>query len=434
MSVAIIGGGWAGLATAVELHRHNIPFTLYEATDTLGGRARRLDDSPWPLDCGHHLMLGAYHNVQRLLASFGKKETRRLKRHLLRLDIRGKSQRITIQIANVSPPLHLFLGLLRAQGLTMHERGTILRLTARLARNQFEINEDVPLAEWLRQQGQTRNLIDFLWRPLCLAAMSTPIENASSKIFIHVLKECFAHAREDSDILLFDGGISQALPRLVQQRFASSIQYQQPLQAFTVERNRINTLHFLDKTVQPQHVILATPASISQQLLSPHDTLRPVCQQIANIDYQPICTVYLKYPPHITLATPMIGLVGGLCQWAYDQQQGHIAVVIRGPGAHTAMEDGKLFNEVSRELHGHFPRWPAPSAWHIVREQNATFNCRSGVAQYRPQTDTPIDNLWLAGDYLDTGYPACVEGAAISGIRSAQAVIRALAPQSAASA
>lgn len=444
MKIAIVGGGWAGLAAAVELDKHHIPFTLYEASDSLGGRTRRLHNTPWPVDCGHHVMLGAYHRVQALINELGNRKEQRLSRHLLRLDIRGKQQqRVTIQIANVSAPMHLFWGLLRAQGLGLHERGTVLRLTARLARKKFELTRDKALADWLRQEGQTKHLIDYLWRPLCLAAMNTPIEHASSRVFVRILKECFAYQREDSDLLLFSDGISQTLPRLVEEKFRprQQLQFNSSLQALNIEQQRIKSLTINDQTAVVDHVILATPAHISQQLLAPQHQTQEVSQQISQIEHQTICTIYLQYPENVRLNTPMIGLVGGLCQWIYDkssaEQPGHIAVVIRGPGEHLAMDDKRLLNEVTRELSEHFPHWPAPLAWHIVREPRATFSCHLGHNQYRPTNKTPLDNLWLAGDYTDTGYPACLEGAVLSGIRSAQALIENIAAdktQSAASA
>jgi hypothetical protein len=135
--------------------------------------------------------------------------------------------------------------------------------------------------------------------------------------------------------------------------------------------------------------------------------------------YAPICTVYLQYPPAVTVEPPMSGLLGGLGQWLFDRrlcrQDGLLAVVISGHGEHEQLDNSDLGQRISDELAALYPHWPRPEKHFVIREKRATFVCDPDSDDYRPAHATATANAWLAGDYTATGYPATLEGAIRSG-------------------
>jgi predicted NAD/FAD-dependent oxidoreductase len=172
--------------------------------------------------------------------------------------------------------------------------------------------------------------------------------------------------------------------------------------------------------------------------LSPHrlgslkhesPALAAVCAQLDTWQYQPIYTVYLRYPAATRLTKPMVGLVGMVAQWVFDRgqicgQDGLLAVVVSAEGKHEAWSQAELAHHVAAEVAQAFPALPAP-IWHkVIAEKRATFACMPGLD--RPSNITADGTLWLAGDYTAGDYPATLEGAARSGVAAARGILNTL--------
>jgi predicted NAD/FAD-dependent oxidoreductase len=157
--------------------------------------------------------------------------------------------------------------------------------------------------------------------------------------------------------------------------------------------------------------------------------LNDIARQLSALRYEPICTVYLQYPPEVKLGGEMTGLLDGTGQWILDLgaagHPGRMAVVISGPGPHMAWDNDTLITRIRHELSQHFPQWPAPAHSLVIREKRATFSCHAGIKSLRPAVETPVEACWLAGDYTDTGFPATLEGALRSGVLCAKKILTA---------
>ncbi|MEX0614848.1 MAG: FAD-dependent oxidoreductase, partial [Methylophaga sp.] len=171
--------------------------------------------------------------------------------------------------------------------------------------------------------------------------------------------------------------------------------------------------HFADA------VILALPPSAQTKLL-PGST-NPTTEY-------PICTVYLQYADSLRAPKTMTGFSGSVSQWLFDrsvQQPGLMAVVISGPGSHTQLTKTELISVVSQELADLLPDWPqtADDAL-VIREKRATFACTPTSQKMRPNATTNIENLWLAGDFVQHPFPATLETAISNGQRCAQQILQ----------
>lgn len=431
MRVLIIGAGWAGLAAAIELSRNRVAVTLIEAAKHAGGRARRVDAQGMSFDNGQHLMMGAYSEMLRLLRIVGITEEQAFHRRRLRLEMRSPHhERVLLDFSALPAPWHVVSGFAGARGLSWSERYRALSICAQLFFSGFKLEGDLSVAEWLQRAKQPPLLIKALWKPLCLATLNTPSNQASAEVFIHVLHEIFDGQRTDSDMLFPRADLGAVFPdpaiRFIR-RQGGTVHFGERVLALNIQDERIRGVTTRQGEIDADQVIVAASANECLRLIRPHPLMNDISQQLSALRYEPICTVYLQYPPELRLGLEMIGLLDGTGQWILDLggagHPGRMAVVISGPGPHMAWDNEELIARIRYELIQHFPQWPAPLHTLVIREKRATFSCRAGIRAIRPTDRTPVQRCWLAGDYTDTGFPATLEGAQRSGVRCARHIL-----------
>lgn len=429
--MVVVGGGWAGLAAAVELTHAGVPVILIEAARQLGGRARCVRFGELRVDNGQHILLGAYREWQSLLQRIGLDEAQVVRRLPLQLEMLGRQDPgLHLRAPALPAPLHLLAGLLGARGLSLGERLAALRFGLFLARTRLSAQQDRSVAELLRERRQPPRLIRLLWEPLCLAALNTPIDTASAQLFLRVLRESFRHRRRDSDLLLPVTDLGSALPEPALhyiERHGGQVWLNRRVTGLRLAGDRLQGVELDTEFLPAPRVVLAVGASICQRLLSPHPAFTGVVGKLVQLDYQPITTLYLRYPEPMRLPRPMLGLLDGPGQWVFDRalagQPGLMAVVISAAGAHMELDNAALGEAVVRQLAGLFPHWPAPREHMIIREKRATFASRVGIEALRPAAATPVAGCWLAGDFTATGLPGTLEGAVLSGRACARGIL-----------
>jgi hydroxysqualene dehydroxylase len=432
MSVLVVGGGWAGLAAAVELARHGVPVTLLEASRQLGGRARAVRFGDQWVDNGQHLLLGAYSAVLDLLKVLGVREASVLRRSPLHLQFLDGTASISLRTPRLPAPLHLVWGLLRVRGLSLTQRIAALRMAHGMRRSRFHLEPDMSVQDYLQGMRQDPLVVRALWHPLCLAALNTPMEQASMNIFLRVMQDAFFSGRRSSDALVPIADLGTCLPEPARdylERHNGSVRLSSRVRHIHLHAGRVRGVQLEQTALLADQVILATPPEAALALLLPHAALQATAQQLSNLHSLPICTLYLRYPPGTTLGRDYAGLLGGTAQWVFDRgrltgENGLMAVVISGPGPHMREDGASLTGRVVQELNTHFPHWPSPLTSKLIRERRAGFAATVGVAQHRPGHATGVAGLWLAGDYTATGYPATLEGAVRSGVECARQILQ----------
>ncbi|HHI94919.1 MAG TPA: FAD-dependent oxidoreductase [Gammaproteobacteria bacterium] len=431
--VVVIGGGWAGIAAAVELARHDIPVILLESAKQLGGRARSVNIEELHVDNGQHMLLGAYESTLDLLRKIDVNESDVLQRKPLSLQwYRPEKKSVSLNTPRLPAPFHLAWALLTLKGLALRDRLSALRFARRLEKIKFVIDNDCSVADFLAKHQQSPALIHALWEPLCIGALNTHLHEASAQIFLRTLGDSFNHARSDSDLLLTRTNLGSVLPKPAAdyiERHKGSVRLGQRVSTLCIENGTITGVTLDNASIATTEVILATPHTTTQRLLSPHTVLQETCEQITQLQDRPICTVYLQFDKTVRLGRWLRGSLGTVSQWIFDRglygQHGLMAVVISGDGEHLQWDNQKLCAQVAAEIATQYPQWPAPQSQQVIREKRATFASTVNVNQYRPNAETAVQGLWLAGDYTNTHLPATLEGAVRSGRYSAQQIIAA---------
>ena len=429
--VAIIGAGYAGLACAVELARAGVHVTVFERSHTMGGRARVVHkDHHWRVDNGQHILIGAYSELTRLLRLTGV-SPKQLAHLPLTLHVPG---RLHLKAASLPAPFHLAVGLLRSKGLSWADRLAMLRLMRWLKRHGFRLPDAAMTVDaLLAETRQTATLCQLIWEPLCVAALNTPVAEASAQVFANVLRDSLAAGAAASELLLPRTDLSELFP-------VPAARY------IGVRRGKLRTGNAIeaiervpggyrlegDPGSQPwPHVVVATAPYHAGTLLASAGGCERLVAQIDALEHEPIVSVYLALGRGQKLPEPMIGLVSdstaGPAQWVFDRGQlggpeGLLSCVISAHGPHEALARDELVLAVHAQLERQLGRrLPAPEWSQVIVEKRATFACRPGI--FRPGIRTPLPGLWLAGDYLDSDYPATLESAVRSGVACATAIL-----------
>ena len=208
--ISIVGAGWAGLAAAVKLCQARIPVQVFESAAQAGGRARDIPLRNFSLDNGQHIITGAYTHVLDVLQTTGVDIEDYFERSPLYLQLSNKAKKNFILRATQLPaPLHLLTGLFGKTGFSLKHRFQITRLSLQFITNPNSIAEQRTVQDWLGKHGQDSELIKMLWEPLCLAIMNTPINKASARVFLRVLKDSFLRKKKHSDLLYPKKTLSQ---------------------------------------------------------------------------------------------------------------------------------------------------------------------------------------------------------------------------------
>lgn len=415
--VAIVGGGWAGLAAAVELAARGVPVALFEAARQLGGRARTVAWDGMSLDNGQHLLIGAYRETLRLAQRVGS--AHRLQRRSLRLLLPD----FELRVPPLPAPLHLAVGLLTARGPSLADKYAAARFMRRLQSQGFRLAADTTVAALLRAHMQPQSLIDRLWAPICIAALNTPVAEASAQIFCNVLRDSLGAHRAASDFLFHQGPLAALLPEPAA-RYITSHGGQVHLNS-RVEgiRQAAGGYRLLGPEVEAQTVIVATHPARLPALLGKLPALDPILAQVRALRWQPIDTTWLRFAAPVRLPYPMLALGDGQSPWVFDRQDlapGLLSVVVSAEGPHLGMDTLAWSEHLIMRLQPLIGPLPRLLGHKRIVEKRATYACVPGIE--RPGNCTPLPGLYLAGDYTRGDYPATLEGAVRSGVTCARMI------------
>jgi len=428
--VAVLGGGWAGLAAAVTLAAAGVRATVFEAARTLGGRARRVEHDGVALDNGLHILIGAYRETLRLLRAvnaIGERDPGLLR---LPLDLHFPG-RFRLRTPRLPAPFHLLAGLLRAEGLALGERLRAARFMARLRAMDFRLEQDIGVAALLARFRESDAARRYLWEPLCVSALNTIPEEASAQVFLNVLRDSLNGSREDSELLLPMRDLTALFPGPAAEFVRSA--GGEVRTGCAAEAVHAASDGFAVRSAAGEErfeqVVCALPPFRVPEVLAGVPALSSTRAAIDALRYAPIYSVYLQYPPGTRLPQPMLGFDGGFAQWAFDRgrlggQDGLIGVVISARGRHQEIDQAALATAVQAEIALPYPHLGAPLWTRVIAEKRGTFACTVGVA--RPAQRTPVPGLYLAGDYTASPYPATLEAAVRSGVACARYAVESL--------
>jgi len=446
--VIVIGAGFAGLSAAAALAERSVRVLVLEARPTLGGRATAFTDPATGerVDNGQHVMFGCYHETFGFLRRIGTDSLVHVQRQLTVDTIDRAGRRSRLKCPVLPSPLHLLAGVLTWDALGWRDRLAALRIRSALrgaspagragaaerTRRGEQPLETVTVREWLQANGQTPRLIELLWEPLAVAALNQSIDIAAATTFVGVLAQVFGRDPRSASLALPLKPLDElyALParRYLEQRGGA-------VETGAVARIDISgdtpNVMVGGRRLSARTVICAVPwYALAEVFPDRPAALFAVLDAAAHTAASPIVTVNLWFDRVVT-DQMFIGLPGRTMQWMFDkrtvfgEQASHLSLVSSGAASVVGRSNQELIDLAVNEVRDALPAAQSAVMTRgvVVREKRATFSVAPGQPR-RPSIETSVPGLFLAGDWIDTGLPATIEGAVVSGHRAAAAILR----------
>jgi zeta-carotene desaturase len=431
----VIGGGCAGLAAATALAEEGARVLVIEARRHLGGRATTYRDPATGerIDNGQHVLAGCYDETLQFLRRIGNAQALRrpstLRVSLAEID----GTRHDLVLPPLPAPFHLMAGVLAWRELSWHERIAILRIgpvLRALARRPDAGAAPETVRRWLERHHQPPRLCNLFWEPLALATLNQTMDDAAAAPFLAVIARMLAGG-PDAAALLLPSVLLDELYAVPSQRFLAGHRSRcltgQPARLM-VEDGRVRGVSAGADVFHSTVVIAAVPWFAFGDLFE--QAPAPLASTLANaaaLGSSPIVTVNLWLDRSI-MEQDFLGLPGRTFQWVFDKSRivgdrlSHLSLVSSGAERVVALDNDTLSRLALDELAGALPevRSVVVRRASVVRERRATFSLAPSMPA-RPSTVTPVDGFFLAGDWIDTGLPATIEGAVLSGHRAARA-------------
>lgn len=402
----MVGAGLAGLSAAVALSKAGRQVTVYEAAGHAGGRCRSYDDEALGrrIDNGNHLVLSGNESVQGYLRDIGAADalTGPGEAAFPFIDVRT-GERWRVAIGEGRLPWWMFSAARRPPGTSAID---MLKGLSLLRAGDRETVAGC-LAGSRAYEG--------FWEPLALAVLNTEPVEGSASLLGAVLRETVVRGGSACRPLIARTGLGDAFVEPALALLANhgiEVQFAARLRELELEGSDIRGLRFSDRDVpldSGDTVILAVPAWVAESLVHGLD-VPTTHRAIVNAHY-------LLSEPCDDVS--FLGLVGGVAQWLFVR--GDVASVTVSAADDLADEDAshiaeKIWPEVAQALDIKIQSLPR---YRIIKEKRATFAQTPAEVRCRPVAATTWRNLWLAGDWIDTGLPATIEGALKSGRQAA---------------
>lgn len=416
--VAVVGGGWAGLAAAVELAGAGEHVTLYEMASRWGGRARRVDADGTPLDNGQHILIGAYTATLATMRRIGVDVDAALLRTPLRLVAADGSG---LALPPGAPVPAFVRAVWRQRHWSPRERAALLGAAGGWALRGFRCDEALTVAQLCR--GLPSRVRAELIEPLCVAALNTPAAEASAAVFLRVLRDALFAGPGSADLLLPRRSLSELLPEPALRWLAGRGAALRP-------GRRVGSIEAdgsgwrVDGDTYDAAVV-AVSAAEAARLLQPLDAAWAALA--GGLRHAPIVTVYAR-GDGTPLAAPMLALPAAAADAGADPAQfvfdlgalagatGLLAFVVSGAAAWVERGSDATTQAVVAQARRQLGMAVEPLR--CFTEKRATFACTPGLRRPRAAV---APGLIAAGDFVDGPYPATLEGAVRSGIDAARA-------------
>ena len=438
----IVGGGLAGIAAAMELADLGWKVRLLERRPYLGGRVYSFTDkeSGQEIDNGQHIFMKCCTSYVALLEKLGVSHKATVQRRMHVPVINALQRRADLYSAPLwPPPLHLAPALLRYRHLSLADRLRVawaaarMRLISRRSRDRLD---NVSFYDWLKAHGQRDAAIDGFWNLVVIPTLNDDVRRVSASQAIMVLQEGFLTNVHGADIGYASVGLSHLLYQEAQRYIEArggTVLLDHNADQLAGDGSGVSGLRLHERGVMraAAYVLAVPPREMADLLPEPlrrHDFFR----RAAKLAMSPIVNLHMWYDRPVMVHS-FAAFPDSDAHWVFNKSlilgdtTGHGQyIVVSLSGAHKFIDMPK--DEIRARFLEEMPRLlpraqgAAVTRFMIVKERHATFRPSPGAAAGRLPQRTPVPNLFLAGEWTDTGWPSTMESAVRSGVLCAREV------------
>jgi squalene-associated FAD-dependent desaturase len=434
-TVAIVGGGLAGLATGCALAKAGFQVTLLERRPFLGGRASSYQHPATGeiVDNCQHVLLGCCTNLIDFYRRTGTEDRIRWYESLTFLEPGGRAT--VISSSGLPAPLHTAKAFLRAQCLTLSDKLAISRAMAALAPFVPADKGETFLA-WLRRHGQTEQGIERFWKPVLVSALNEDVDRVSVTYAAQVIRESFLKSSLAGRMGVPTVPLTElygAAGDYIRQR-GGEIQYRAGVESFRSQPSEVNLVSN-GRQIKFDYLVLAVSFDAVGRLLPDSPATAPLAEMIVRFQASPITGIHLWFDRTISDLDHAV-LLDRTIQWMFHKSKliqarekangSYVELVVSSSRSLVEKSKPEIVDLAVKELKEFFPaaREAQLVKSTVIKEVNATYSPRPGIDQVRPRPGTAWPRVFLAGDWTATGWPATMEGAVRSGYLAAESVAR----------
>lgn len=438
--VAVVGGGLAGLAAGCALADCKLKVTLFERRPYLGGRASSYHHpgTDEVVDNCQHVLFGCCTNLIDLYRRIGVFDKIRWFNRMTFIEPGGRSS--TLQPSFLPAPLQTVPSFLQFPFLGMRDKLAITRAVAAMIPHPLKDTGETFLT-WLRRHGQTETAIQRFWRPILVSALSEELDRISVPYAAQVVRETAksSFAREMgiptiplSD--LYDAARSYISARGGELRLRCGVERIFP------ETDQVK-LAIADSSEAFDSVIVAVPFFALSSILPPEADSQQLQQKLAKFESSPITGIHLWFDRQITDLEHAV-LLDRTIQWLFHKSKllarsttiggtnpnagsgSYVELVVSASKSLTERSRSEIIDMALKELREFLPRSRDAHLLKatVIKELNATYAPFPGIDELRPSVETAWPRVFLAGDWVATGWPATMESAVRSGYLAAEAI------------
>ncbi len=449
-STVIVGGGLAGLAAATALAGRGVSVTLLESRPRLGGRASSFVDRTTGerIDNCQHVNMGCCTNFQHFCRTIGLSHLLRRETQLYFISPDGVTNRFFA--AWLPAPLHLWPAIRKLSYLSAVDLRQLTKGLRALVRVDPARPRSQSFAEWLQDHRQTPAAIERFWHVVLVSALSETLDRIGVAQARKVFVDAFLANRRGWEVQVpsvpLDDFYGTPLTDWLTSRGAM-LRMQTGVKRIVLEGDTVESVELRNGERLPaDHVIVTVPHYLALPLLPEQLRDHPQLSGILRLESAPISSVHLWFDRPMT-TLPHAVFVDRLSHWMFNRtflqssqaesggpsgvdesnpkNRFYYQVVISASRNLSDHSQQETIAEVVRELTGVWPDAAQAQLIHarLVTEHQAVFSANPGADAFRPEQQSPIANLQLAGDWTRTGWPATMEGAIRSGYLAAENVL-----------
>jgi zeta-carotene desaturase len=451
-TVAIAGGGLAGLAAACALADSGFRVTLFERRPYLGGRASSYQHPGTGeiVDNCQHVLFRCCTNLVEFYQRIGVEKEIRWYEDITFIEPGGRTS--VMHASPLPAPLHTALSFLGFPFLTPADKLTIARALVPLTLTRQQ-DTGKSFAEWLQDHGQTSGAIERFWKPILVSALSEDLDRISISAAAQVVRVSMmspaARHMGVPTIPLTD--LYNAAGAYIRAR-GGDLQFRSSISAFHTDEPSQVGLHVNDKSGEKEesfdYLVLALPYDALARVLPDVPAAAPLRGMLSHFESAPITGIHLWFDHQISGLDHAV-LLDRTIQWMFhksrlqpirsgraltsESEQGvpasqgsYVELVVSASKSLIDKSRAEIVDLALRELREFFPaaREAVLLKSTVIKEVNATYSPRPGIDAFRPSAPTPWPRVFLAGDWTATGWPATMEGAVRSGYLASEALMR----------
>jgi len=448
--VIVAGGGISGLRAAVDLSSRGRKVLLLEQRQYCGGRAYSFSDAVTSsmVDNGQHLMMGCYHETRRFLRLIGTEHLTLLQPEL-RIDYLCPSQNDhQLRFNRFPAPFHVVGGLIGFTAIPFNDRIKMLLVAKELMKTSSWKEQELDrltVDEWLTKLGQSGISRKCLWDVITVGAMNNHPKNVSALMLFRVLRAAFLGNSENASLLIPRAGLGELFAdpavRFIKTH-GGEVCTGIGVKKIMLEGTTVKSVLTSKGTVlHAKSFVSAIPWYAFEEVLSAnHQTSNLVFDVKSgsikeNFKSSPIISIHLWLDREVT-NLDFAALLETRIQWLFnkstllnEKQKGtsvrqYLSLVISAADEFINLNTKRLVEIAMEDLRRVLPRARDAKIVRslVIKEKRSTFIPSPGLEALRPNARTKLGNLFLAGDWTATGYPATIEGAVMSGIRAAELI------------